>query len=972
MRFRIPMKTLTRSLVDHAAGALTFLIIVLFRSKSFVVPFVATAVYYTPALRNSSVDAGFLYTGDVLGYFWPLLLKTHALLSSLHFTAIDFSNYNGSADFFLTPNFFAVHPVFVIYSLVMPKAWVSTRGMGHLLTFALALHSFLACYFTSKLLVRFYGFNFGAASFASIVFAFSVTMIDSLVQPEFVFCAALVPWIVYSALVFSERPSVVTLLLSCMPVLMCYLGGYIPMGGACLALALALVAIQTILNDPPEKLKDERLYDRARRFVLALVPFGAGTFVASPYLFSVYSFVKQSPSANSASIFYSAHQLSETPSSILRALSPHLTVTGPFYEFSVTVGLLSLTIAGLFVSSPKTFDQLRPRDWTIVTSFSIIYFATILSIYGQFSVVSDLVYYFIPQIGSMHIYQRFLLPANLLLAVLIAVMLRSLVEATPTHAVRGALALLILLTMSAAFIVGRNPALTEQLGINNYVIVELFLCTLFVFFLLLPHKTLLYGIAAVIFSLPTLDKMYDYSLGGNTFAQQKARLGVSLDDQLRSRLVAFLKRNTKKELIKYVDVTPMWTKSPGIETFPKSFPDTVLNEINLSSYGGFAFYLATQADYMLKMPVQGDVQVMPDWNYVANSGADFVIARRSDLGSPIVPTWLKILPDHEVFELPNDVVVIPLRSFAEASDGGVYGFDNGYFRISPKVARTNIALGKTARQISTYQGASANRATDGRTSGNFEESSVTHTNLDVNAWLEVDLGSVEPIDSVSVWNRTDCCSERRQNFWVLISQTPFSATDTADEARARSSTWSTLISTPSAKHDVKVNGAHGRYVRIQFSGKQPLADSYLSLAELEVFRSEPSVLTSAAKLQISDFKNNKANHLSLEFQSDVPSTVEYLPWPNRRLKFYINGRRADVRDINGVSAMEVQAGNNKIEVRYSHLGLTAFWIVYGLFTALWLFAVAASSFNSIRQLQWPRSTEYTPSHAHAFETSEDM
>src|SRR5207244_135313 len=96
-------------------------------------------------------------------------------------------------------------------------------------------------------------------------------------------------------------------------------------------------------------------------------------------------------------------------------------------------------------------------------------------------------------------------------------------------------------------------------------------------------------------------------------------------------------------------------------------------------------------------------------------------------------------------------------------------------------APTDLAQGKTATQSSTLPGyptAAAASAVDGRTDGNFSNGSVTATNLDNNAWWQVDLGASLGISSIVVWNRTDCCGSRLNDFWVFLSDTPFLPTDT--------------------------------------------------------------------------------------------------------------------------------------------------------------------------------------------------
>ena len=151
------------------------------------------------------------------------------------------------------------------------------------------------------------------------------------------------------------------------------------------------------------------------------------------------------------------------------------------------------------------------------------------------------------------------------------------------------------------------------------------------------------------------------------------------------------------------------------------------------------------------------------------------------------------------------------------------------------VAPTNpdLALGKTSTQSSTLPGAptaAASSAVDGITDGNFFDGSVTATNLDSNAWWQVDLGSSHTVNSVVVWNRTDCCASRLGDYWVFVSNTPFLATDTPATLQFRPGTFAShQTSAPNPSTPIVV-GMQGQYVRVQLS-----SPNYLSLAEVQVF-----------------------------------------------------------------------------------------------------------------------------------------
>lgn len=141
---------------------------------------------------------------------------------------------------------------------------------------------------------------------------------------------------------------------------------------------------------------------------------------------------------------------------------------------------------------------------------------------------------------------------------------------------------------------------------------------------------------------------------------------------------------------------------------------------------------------------------------------------------------------------------------------------------------SNIALKKSTRQSSTGYGGSSARAVDGNRDGNYNANSVTHTNNSPNEWWEVDLGHSSQIREVRIWNRTDCCSERLANFYVLVSESPFPSGNlraTLDNP----SVWHQHIQRAPGKEITVPVSAKGRYLRIQLAGQ-----NWLSLAEVEV------------------------------------------------------------------------------------------------------------------------------------------
>jgi RHS repeat-associated protein len=158
-----------------------------------------------------------------------------------------------------------------------------------------------------------------------------------------------------------------------------------------------------------------------------------------------------------------------------------------------------------------------------------------------------------------------------------------------------------------------------------------------------------------------------------------------------------------------------------------------------------------------------------------------------------------------------------------------YGYRNGQLLVIVEPGSGgNLAWGKVTSQSSTGWGGNSSRGVDGNTNGSWSDNSVTHTQFEHQPWWQVDLGSVQQIGTVKLWNRTDCCGERLSNFHVLVSDNPFSSTDlTATINQAGVSNYYTA-GQAGALTEIGV-GRSGRYVRVQLAG-----DNYLSLAEVEV------------------------------------------------------------------------------------------------------------------------------------------
>jgi hypothetical protein len=131
-------------------------------------------------------------------------------------------------------------------------------------------------------------------------------------------------------------------------------------------------------------------------------------------------------------------------------------------------------------------------------------------------------------------------------------------------------------------------------------------------------------------------------------------------------------------------------------------------------------------------------------------------------------------------------------------------------------AATNVARGKPTAQSSTEFDGAASRAVDGNTDGAFFSGSVTHTATAPNQWWMVDLGASYRIESISIYNRTDCCAERLSAVVAITATAGWPSNSLAYQAAVGGQ--------PVTTYRIADAGAiYGRFVYVLQNGSQPLS-----------------------------------------------------------------------------------------------------------------------------------------------------
>jgi alpha-L-fucosidase len=192
----------------------------------------------------------------------------------------------------------------------------------------------------------------------------------------------------------------------------------------------------------------------------------------------------------------------------------------------------------------------------------------------------------------------------------------------------------------------------------------------------------------------------------------------------------------------------------------------------------------------------------------------------------------------------TQTVLVPVTVAADAEPGArtisavvTSGARNLDLSSPVQLVLPNVAVGKPATQVSLAWGGLPQRAVDGNTGGSFDgDNSTSHTAEPSNeAWWQVDLGGRFKIGSIEIWNRSDCCTQRLSNYWVLVSDQPIT-TDSLAEARSTPGVIAVHQPGVAGRPTTLDLGAKtGRHVRVQLES----TSDPLSLAEV-VVRAAPA------------------------------------------------------------------------------------------------------------------------------------
>jgi hypothetical protein len=157
-----------------------------------------------------------------------------------------------------------------------------------------------------------------------------------------------------------------------------------------------------------------------------------------------------------------------------------------------------------------------------------------------------------------------------------------------------------------------------------------------------------------------------------------------------------------------------------------------------------------------------------------------------------------------------------------------------YIIRSPTPVIANLSDGKNSYWKNPSASYNPFRGNDGNTDGDWAHGSVCESGAGTEQYWEVDLGAVSPrIDTVRIWNRTDCCDTRTAQFYVFISSVPFTGTSVA-ATLAQPGVYQYYQDAPAGRPTLILPRIPGRYIRLQNTTTMSL-----TLAELTAIGIKP-------------------------------------------------------------------------------------------------------------------------------------
>jgi len=331
--------------------------------------------------------------------------------------------------------------------------------------------------------------------------------------------------------------------------------------------------------------------------------------------------------------------------------------------FSLYIGLISLLPMVFFAFSKETFNE-RPSVQKSLLKFGLpVYALTLLMSFGTGVRLTDIFYYFVPFLGGMHIYPRFLLIAYFFLALAISAVFSWVSEKKEMGMAKIALGGSGVLFFWLVYVFYYQlPAPSVIALVPSNIFAEILVTGIFLGVYLKLDSRWIAWTGLILVFLMNITHFYR-NTDGNEVSVNTSKY-VFFNKQEEGALHDFMRANAPgKVLIKYENVG---SREPHGYITP-NYPWYCEDKIKLSNYYGNELHLASNLGFRYKFPWYGVI----DREWLKRTGCDYLIATGNG--------------KEEFKDLINDKVSFPL------SNGGIVYktnfndvetvFDNGILKL---------------------------------------------------------------------------------------------------------------------------------------------------------------------------------------------------------------------------------------------------------------------------------------------------
>lgn len=631
---------------------------------------VLSTIFFSPYLFTANPQFNFF--GDVAILYFPQFVEGYHMAKGGALTGIDFLTSNGSTAYFLRPNIPVYYPPYqLIYTLFH---FETIEGLARAYVIIVYTHSILAAYYCMQIGRKYFQMGHGPSLLFSVLY-FGAIAYYAFTAPPFYFVAALFPFILYFALQSVKKYAWWHMPLYSFPYVMVFLSGYLPLD------VNAVLIVLLIMVGYSWQIKNNGMGNIGQLLMRCFAPVALASVVVITLYMAMSLYNKQVTGVPDG-VWHSAHQFSFESRDIFALLSRAFPASNPgtgtpFVELGlVPVLLLVLTY------SHRGKLEMAPLDAKIIALSLLIFSFYLLLAFGQASGLPDLFYFMVPVIGKMHFYGRHLLIASFFFYLAVAISFKYLIQIRANLPIgRWLVGIVVLMFLVQGYYAQFGLGQPESFLRPQLLVIELLMLGLVLISLSSKHSFYTFiGVIGVTFFIHAAN-FNSYINSFNQVAVGPYKNEVAFISERRNLLYGYFKKNSNKDLIKYVDVTLGIEKPNGVML---NSPWMLRDKLKISNYMGYEPHLAIDRDYMTIFPYPYYGKINIPW--LLRTGADFVIYNQASwaIHSAELEQWVdKNVPEldlwygYKVAKLKNAsglVDDIPARK--------TWDFDNGIVRIS--------------------------------------------------------------------------------------------------------------------------------------------------------------------------------------------------------------------------------------------------------------------------------------------------